>query len=185
MAGGKSSRMGTDKLTLPLNNSTLPEAAIARFRREFSDVRVSVREDGVYPHISAPKIADVKSGLGPIGGLYAALTALKRDVFIVAADMPYSDPLAAKKIIELGSGFDAAALLGADSRLEPLFAFYSYSALTAAEAAIEAGIYKMNYLLKQLHTRAIAPAELGELYSDKLLLNINYPEDYKLLLNCY
>jgi len=182
MAGGQSSRMGTDKLKLPVNNSTLLELAVERFCSEFSDVRVSTRNDAILPHISVPAIFDVITLLGPIGGLHAALMALKRDVFIVAADMPFSNPLAARKIIEFGRDYQAAALVGYDGRLEPLFAYYSYSALQEVQHLIDGGIYKMNYLLKQLNTRAIKPEELGELYSEKLLLNINYPEDYKFLL---
>jgi molybdopterin-guanine dinucleotide biosynthesis protein A len=39
----------------------------------------------------------------------------------------------------------------------------------------------MSALLRRIDTRFISPDELGALWDERLLLNVNTPEDYELL----
>ena len=49
LAGGKSRRMGRDKLSLPQGNTTVLNAAVERFSAVFDRVYISVRDRGRYP----------------------------------------------------------------------------------------------------------------------------------------
>ena len=182
LAGGKSQRMGRDKLELSLDGRTLLESAVSRFEAEFEDVHISVGDAAKYPDVAAQRIVDVFPGIGPIAGLHSALTNLPGDgVFLVAADLPYSSPYAAKRIIEMGREKDACIVRLPDGRLEPLFGYYSKALLPLCEEAIKSDNYQIREILFSANTLFINPHELGECWNEKLFLNVNYPEDYEKL----
>ena len=181
LAGGASRRMGRDKLLLEVDGLTLLEAAVNRFKEEFADVCVSVAENGKYPQIKAREIVDVRRGAGPLSGLHAALANLRHDhdgVFVVAADLPYSSPKAALRIIELCGDHDACIIRLANGNIEPLFGYYKKTLLPLCEEALSSGDNRMSEVLYKADTRFIPPEELGELWNEKLIFNINYPDDY-------
>ena len=179
LAGGKSRRMGRDKLELQLGGSTLLKSAVERFAGEFDDVYVSVADISKYPDVTARRIADILPGAGPLSGLHAALSSIPGDgVFLVAADLPYASAGAAKRIAELCGGKDASVIRLPDGKLEPLFAFYRTTLLGRCFDAIQSGDYRMTEILYNADTRFILPEELGALWNEKLIVNINRPEDF-------
>jgi len=182
LAGGMSRRMGRDKLELTLDGRTLLESAVSRFTEEFEDVYLSVADEAKYPNIKSRRIVDILPGAGPLSGLHAALKNLPCDgVFLVAADLPFACPLAAKQIIEMCGDNDACIIKLPDGRLEPLFGYYRKTLLPLCEDAITSGNYRIREILSRAQTLYIDPSELGTLWDEKLILNLNYPEDYNKL----
>ena len=180
LAGGMSKRMGRDKLELTLGGQTLLESIVCRFRESFEDVVISVSDPDKYSCVSGPRVIDILPGAGPLSGLHAALTLIPYGgVFLVAADLPYACPRAAKRIIELCGDKDACIIRHSGTKLEPLFGYYKKSLLRPCEEAITSGDYRMSAILADAGTRYVTPYELGELWDEKLILNINYPEDYE------
>ena len=182
LAGGKSRRMGRDKLELELHGQTMLESAVNRFMDEFDEVYISVADEKKYPDVQSRRIVDILPGSGPISGLHAALKHLNGDgVFLVAADLPYSCPRAAKRIIELCDEKEACVVKFPDGRLEPLFGYYRNSLLGPCEELIASGEFRMSELLARADTRYATPGEIGDLWDESMMLNINYPEDYEKL----
>lgn len=183
LAGGQSRRMKRDKLALPFGTETLLASVVSRFSACFDKVYLSVAEAGKYPEIKAARLTDIYKGCGPMGGLHAALKSAEDEgVFLVAADLPYSDPLAAKRIIELAGESDICITTDGESRYEPLFGYYNKSILPLVENALQTGDFKLTALFDKIRLRVVTKEELGSLFTEKLLLNINYPEDYERLL---
>jgi molybdopterin-guanine dinucleotide biosynthesis protein A len=182
LAGGKSLRMGRDKLALPFQGSSLTERCVKRFQAEFGveNVVLSVNDLSRFAELNIRKIADEHAAIGPIGGLYAALTQMVGAVFLVASDMPFCDPAVAKRLLDLSrvTDCDACALQNGEGKPEPLFAYYAQSALPTIRTHIADGEFKMGYLLKRLNTRFVSFEELGGVASPQMLFNINTPEDY-------
>jgi molybdopterin-guanine dinucleotide biosynthesis protein A len=184
LAGGESRRMKRDKLALPFGASSLLASAVCRFSACFDTVVLSVADAGKYPEIDAVRVTDIYKGCGPLGGLHAALkSAGDEGVFLVAADLPYSDPRTALRMIELCTSGDVCILTDSRSRYEPLFGYYRKSILPHVENALQSGDYKLAALLEKVMLRVVTEKELGSLWNEKLLLNINYPEDYESLLH--
>ena len=180
LAGGKSRRMGRDKLALTIEGQTLLEAAVNRFSAVFDSVYISVADAEKYADISAARIEDVYPGCGPLSGLHAALSAVAGDdVFLVAADLPFADPYAALEILRRRGSADACVIKREDGYIEPLFGCYSRAALPACEALLKSGDYKMRALLGRVDTKYISAGDLGSFWNERLLLNMNYPEDYE------
>jgi len=182
LAGGNSRRMGRDKLELPMGGLSLLESALNRFSEVFEDIYISVADDAKYPNVVARRIVDIVPGAGPLSGLHAALKVLPDDgVFLVAADLPYADPNAAKRIIELCGEKDACIIRLPDGRLEPLFGYYRRILLQPCEKALQSGDYRLTEILLSAESRFVEPRELGALWDDRLIMNINYPDDYEKL----
>jgi len=178
LAGGKSRRMGRDKLELPIDGRTLLESAVSRFSAEFDELFLSVADAEKYPGVAARRVVDILPGAGPLSGLHAALTSVGGDgVFLVAADLPYASARAAKRIIELCGECEACVIRFPDGKLEPLFGYYRKAILPRCSDAIKSGDYRMTEILAGADTRYIDPCELGDLWDEKLILNINYPGD--------
>jgi len=180
LAGGKSRRMGRDKLELSIGGETLLESSVKRFSEAFRDVFISVADAGKYPEITAQRIVDVLPGAGPLSGLHASLSAVAADgVFLVAADLPFASALLAKRIIGLTGDKEAGVIRLHDGKLEPLFALYRTSLLSRCEAAIVSGDNRMTGVIFSADTRYIDTGELGDLWDEKAIVNINSPEDYR------
>ena len=69
-----------------------------------------------------------------------------------------------------------------DGKLEPLFGLYSRTLLGGCENAIKTGGRRMTEVLYNADTRFVNPGELGDLWDERLILNINYPEDLDKIL---
>ena len=182
LAGGKSRRMGKDKLSLPQSGTTVLEAAAIRFSESF-DVYISINESGRYENVPYPKIEDIFKNCGPLGGLHAALKNTDGDgVFLAASDLPFSSPETAKFIIEAGKEHDICITRDADGRFEPLFGFYKKCVLETAEELLQSGVYKMTELFKRHSVLILSPEEMGVHWKAENFENMNYPEDFDRLL---
>jgi molybdopterin-guanine dinucleotide biosynthesis protein A len=180
LAGGRSRRMGRDKLTLPYGNETLLQRAARIYSGYFDKLYLSVGDSAKYADTDIERIEDLFRDCGPMAGLHAAL--LKTNaagVFLIAADLPFANPMAARFITERGRGRDACILKTDDGHCEPLFGYYAKSMLSHAQKALEAGIYSMTALYRHADVRFVSVAELGDLWRENMLFNINSPEDYE------
>ena len=182
LAGGKSRRMGRDKLALDFGGMSLLESAVERFNSEFSEsVYISVGDPEKYAQVKALRIVDIYPGTGPLSGLHAALATIPAPndgVFLIAADLPFASAHAAKHIITLRGNSEVCVIKLPDGRLEPLFAYYSKSLLQRCEDQIKSGDYRMSVLINNANVRYVEPQELGAYWDEKMIWNINNPDDY-------
>lgn len=183
LAGGKSRRMGRDKLSLPQDGTTVLQAAVNRFSEFFDKVYISVDNISRYSDVSAWHIEDIYKGCGPMGGLHAALSEISGDgAFLAAADLPFSDPKIAIKMIELCGEHDICITADRSGRAEPLFGYYKKGVLPTVEMLLKNGIYKMTALFERTDTLKVTPDEIGVVWNEKAFENMNYPEDFERLL---
>ena len=184
LAGGKSSRMGTDKLMLPQQDTTVLEQAVRRFSSAFDRICVSVARLDDYPGISAEHIADEFPGSGPMAGIHAGLKHCGPEgAFFCAADLPFSDPEAALLIMEkCPEDAEICVAAGPTGQPEPLFGFYRVSVLPRAEELLLAGRFRMRELLDACATCCLTEREAGGIWNGAGFANMNTPEDYRRLL---
>ena len=183
LAGGRSRRMGRDKLMLPQDGSTVLETAVRRFSEKFSRVLLSVDRAGRYPDIPVPHVEDTFRGCGPLAGLHAGLKAAGEEgVFLAAADLPFSDPETALRMIELCGEHDICVMRDGKGRFEPLFGCYRISVLQKAEKLLASGKRAMTDLFEVSDTLVLSASELGIPEGSQMLANMNRPEDFSELL---
>ena len=181
LAGGASSRMGSDKSRLNLGGRTFVESAAEALRAVASRVSlVSSRPDSESHGLTV--VPDLRSGLGALGGLHAALASCRAEwAAVVACDLPFvTGVLLARLASMLDENLDAVAPLQEDGRVQPLCAFYRARVCAErAEELIRTGELRPRVLLSRVRTRLVAFEELRGLEgSRRFFLNVNTPDDY-------
>jgi len=178
LAGGASSRMGTDKSQLLIDGQTFAER-IANTLREVTDSVFVVGR--LLDNSSLPSVPDVYPQWGALGGLHAALTACSREwAIVVACDLPF---LTSELLLYLANqrlDHDAVVPIQPDQRPQPLAALYRVEVCRRrATELIEAGRRRPLDLLDAVNTRWVAFDEIRNLErAERFFVNINTPEDY-------
>ncbi len=87
-----------------------------------------------------PRVGDVRVGVGPLGGVHAALTRSAGAILVVAWDMPFVPPALLGYLRRLGDeGAIAVVPENGDGRLEPTCAYYSGKCVEPLEAWLDGG----------------------------------------------
>ena len=178
LAGGASSRMGTDKSQLLIERQTFTERIAATLRHIADSVTLVGRS---LDDSRLESVPDVYPQWGALGGLHAALTACRRDwAIVVACDLPFVTAELFARLAELRLDHDAVVPVQEDNRPQPLAALYRIDRCRQrATELIEAGRRRPLDLLEAVNTRWVAFDEIRNLdQAEKFFVNINTPEDY-------
>ena len=185
LAGGASSRMGTDKSQLVIDQQTFTQ----RIAETLFEVTGSVTLVGrALDDSTLPKVPDVYPKWGALGGLHAALAACEREwAIVVACDLPFVTRELFLFLASLRLDHDAVVPLQQDERPQPLAALYRVNPCRErAEALIQAGRRRPLDLLESVKTRWVAFDEIRNLdQADRFFVNINTPEDYYAAIRGY
>src|SRR5688572_27856914 len=137
LAGGASSRMGTDKAQLLLENQTFVE----RIADTLLTVTNSIRLVGGREYSKLQTVADGYPQWGALGGLHAALAACRSEwAIVVACDLPFVTSELFSYLAAQRMDHDAIVPIQEDGRPQPLAALYRVNpCLRQATDLIEAG----------------------------------------------
>jgi molybdopterin-guanine dinucleotide biosynthesis protein A len=177
LAGGKSSRMHTDKAALAYHGrSQLAEAmrlAAPLAARAFVSVRADQVDDPV--RASFAQIIDRHENLGPIAGIMAAQEQYPNVAWLVlACDLPYLDAATLEHLLRARDpARDATAYTSSHDGLpEPLCAIYEPASREKLAAYLAAGHQCPRKFLRQADVRLIAAPNA------RALDNINTRAEY-------
>jgi|SRR5687767_8011954 len=177
LAGGASSRMGTDKAQLLLENQTFVE----RIADTLLTVTNSIRLVGGREYSKLQTVADVYPQWGALGGLHAALAACRSEwAIVVACDLPFVTSELFQRLASLRANHDAVVPMQLDGRPQPLAALYRADPCAArATELIQAGRRRPLDLLQAVDTRWVEFTEIANLaQAERFFVNINTPGDY-------
>ena|SRR6185503_20586936 len=177
LAGGASSRMGTDKSQLLLEDQTFVE----RIADTVLTVTDSIRLVGGQQNSKLSTVADVYPQWGALGGLHAALSACEREwAIVVACDLPFVTAELFRSLASMRGDHDAVVPIQPDGRPQPLAALYRVDpCLQRATELIEAGRRRPLDLLQSVKTRWVDFSEIANLaQAQRFFVNINTPDDY-------
>lgn len=185
LAGGKSLRLGRDKVLERVGNTSLLEQAISRIDSLSKDIIiVTAKERTFAPLADNPKIkivSDIFPGQGSLGGIYTGL--VKSDSFynlVVAADMPFLNEALLRYMIEVSDGFDFV-LPRVKNLFEPLHAIYSKNCIAPIKSILEQGKKVIIELFNYVKVRYIEAGEVDRFDPQHLsFFNINTKEDLEL-----
>ncbi|HJR06171.1 MAG TPA: molybdenum cofactor guanylyltransferase [Pyrinomonadaceae bacterium] len=183
LAGGASSRMGTDKARLTLGGYTFVARIAEALRAIATEISVVSARPDDGGALDLPIVADIHRDCGALGGLHAALNACRTPwAAIVSCDLPFVTGELFARLCELRTpDVDAVAPLQTDGRPQPLCALYSTGrCLERVERLLREGERRPRVLLGEARTRWVEPAELADLRdAEMFFLNVNTPEDYE------
>jgi molybdopterin-guanine dinucleotide biosynthesis protein A len=186
LAGGRSTRMGQDKASLPFGDETLLTRAIRLVGSVADEVLVVARPDPgeANPYLGLPAriVFDPIEDLGPLAGIAAGLAASTTDVnLIVACDMPLIKPAVLRRLVELRENADICVAV-IDGRASPLCAVYRSSVANAAEALLATGERRVMRLLDQVQTKRVDAAVFRDIDPElDSFVSVNTPDAYQKL----
>jgi len=184
LAGGASSRMGSNKALLPHKGGRFIESIYRELSDIFPEVILVTNNPDQYAFLPCRKVPDLFEGMGALAGIHAGLAQSSNPaVFTVACDMPHLDSWLIRHIANRGVGCDVV-LPRSNSGYEPLHALYREGCLPVMEDCLNRGERRIVSILPQLRVREIAAAEVARFDpSFDSFSNINTPQEYYDLRN--
>ena len=178
LAGGRSSRMGTDKSFVPVHGRPMIDWVLAAVQGLGTETFLITNRPVAYTHLGLPLFGDLYPDSGPLGGVYTALTqAVHPHVLVVACDMPFLCRDLLGYMLSLVPDYDVVVprLAGIP---EPLHAAYSRACLAPIRARLEAGQRKMINFYADVRVRYLDEPELDRFDPEhRSFYNLNTPED--------
>ena len=160
LAGGRSTRMGTDKALLQVDGVRLIDGAVATLCGLFPEVLIIANDPQPYAGLAVPVHADLVPEKGSLGGIYTAVAAATHPhVFCLACDMPFANPALIRFLCTLAEGHDVVVPRTAEG-LQPLHALYGRGCLPPMRGQIEADRLKIDRLYAAVRVRYVDEAEM-------------------------
>jgi len=183
LAGGKSKRLGRNKVIETIGGLSLVETVINRLQKLNSPIIIVTAHDSVMPALNnfpgIKIIEDIKPGKGTLGGIYTGLFAAPTHYSLaVACDMPFINLDLVKYMIDAAEGFDAVVPRTVRQVLEPLHALYSRSCLEPIESLIDQNRLSVLDLYPLIKVRYIEDSEINRFDPRNIsFFNINTEAD--------
>lgn len=186
LCGGKSTRMGRDKASLPFGDETMLQRVVRLLSTVVPVSRIVVvgAQNQVLPALAPEVIVarDQNAARGPLEGLAAGLRAMPPDVdavYATSCDVPMLQPAFVEYLFnELG---DYSIAVPVDGEFHhPLAAVYRTSVLTTVEQLLAADRLRPRFLFDEISTREISVDELRAVDPElQTLANLNHPDEYE------
>jgi molybdopterin-guanine dinucleotide biosynthesis protein A len=178
-AGGRSSRMGSDKAWLELGGQTMIERVIAAVAPVTSSVAI-IANDPQYARLGLPVFADTNRGVGPLEAIRTALVNSSTSrVVLAGCDLPFVTSELFSFLLGLEGGHQTVVPLSREGLLEPLCAVYSTESLAVVTELIASGERKVQRLFDRVPTRFLAFGEISHLPGAELFFeNVNTRQEY-------
>ena len=149
LAGGKSSRIGMDKLLLPVHGRPMIERILSVLNEVFEQIIVVGEPRACLERLESIIVVEDKiRGIGPIGGIYTGLQYMEAEYgFFVACDMPFLDASIIRQQVRWAEQGTADAIVPRYGQLlEPLHGIYSKRCLEPVSILIRQGDYRIRRL---------------------------------------
>lgn len=183
LCGGKSTRMGVPKATLPFGSETMLQRVVRLLATEVSPIVVVAAGGQALPPLP-PDVTvarDEQEARGPLEGLRAGLKALPDTVeaaYVTSCDVPLLVPAFVRRMIELLHGYDVA-VMDIDGFAHPLSAAYRRTTLPSIESLLTRDRLRPVFLFESVRTRRVVPEEMADVDPRlQTLRNLNTKDDY-------
>jgi molybdopterin-guanine dinucleotide biosynthesis protein A len=176
LAGGRSSRMGTDKAFIELAGKPLIAYATETLRNICAEVSILGSDPKLLPH--GRLVPDLHAGCGPIGAIEAALTDSRFDWnLLVPVDVPFLPPeLVREWALSVTADLELrVSYFEVGGRAEPGVLLIRRSVRPAISAAIERGDYKLLPALRAAAPGASLRVEPLREDPEQWFTNVNTP----------
>lgn len=180
LAGGKSSRMGTDKGLLLLNGKPMVQYVIDALSKVVSKI-IIISNNEAYKQFGLDVFPDLVKEKGPVGGIYTALSYSSTESNIcVSCDTPFITEKLLNLLIENSANFDITVSRYKD-KIHPLIGVYKKSILDTFKKSLDKNQLKLSLVNKNVEYNVVE-VEGGEV-TEMNFYNINTQIDLKTIEN--
>jgi molybdenum cofactor guanylyltransferase len=185
LAGGKSSRLGRNKIVEKIGTQSLLERVVANLSPLDCEIIVVAGEDSCLPALKGfPKlkiIKDIYPGKGSLGGIYTGLVNSRSfHNLVIACDMPFLNRDLIKYLFEIARGYDVVVPKLEEGIFEPLHAVYSQSCVVPLELLLKQDMLRIFNLYEKVTVRYVSSREVERFDPQHMsFFNINTEKDLK------
>ncbi len=185
LAGGKSSRMGTNKSFLKIGNKFIIEIITELMSSIFQKNILSTNTPDEYKFLNLLMVEDIFKYSGPLAGIHSALLKSSTEKnFIISCDLPLMN----REMIDYIVNFKTDCKIvipRAAGYLQPLIGIYHKSLLLEIENILKetsqecpkSSHKSLHKLIERINSEVIDPTSLP-FYSDELFFNMNNEADF-------
>ena len=178
LAGGKSSRMGSDKGLIEFNGKPMIQHIIDRFN-ELNLPILIIANNPAYSKFGYPVVEDLIKDKGPVGGIYTGLMTSNSDRnLIVSCDMPNISSQLLEHLINQSKGHPLT-IPHHGQRLHPLIGVYSKSTLDSFKASLKNDQLRLSSICSALDAKIITLSDDLKINLSADFSNINTLQDIK------
>jgi molybdenum cofactor guanylyltransferase len=179
LAGGLSSRMGTNKAFTTVGGVPIIKRIIERVKRLGQEVFIVTNTPAEYAHLWLPMHRDVIPGKGPLGGLYTAIEVAKHPyVLAVSCDQPFLNVTLLQSLIDQREGYDVVVPLALDGYPQSMHAIYGKGCLEAIKKNLDADKLKMIGFFPDVRVLEVSGDAIDQFDPQRRsFMNVNSPED--------
>jgi molybdopterin-guanine dinucleotide biosynthesis protein A len=191
LAGGFSSRMGSNKSLLEIDGYTMIERTHDLLKKIFGEVITSTNEPELFEFLNSTKVKDIYPHLGPLAGIHSALSTVKANkIFLISCDMPFIQPSIINYLLKIETE-EMIVLPKAKDRIQYFCGIYDKQILSVVESILKAvseakcrneevknsALSMWNFIERM--GAEIVDVEYERFYFNDLFFNINTPEDFE------
>ena len=174
VAGGKSSRMGSDKALLPFDHSpTLTQFQLDRLQGYFSSIYISCKSKEKFDfHASFIEDDPHYAYSSPLVALSSILKCFQTPVCILSVDTPCVSPDIFTSLYSHMQTTDDAMVAKTPCKIHPLCAIYRPFIQEKITMMLQKEDHKMMHLLQNISTQYV------NFENEEIFFNLNYRSDY-------
>ncbi len=150
LAGGKSSRMRTDKGFVSFKEKPFVNHIVDALKPLVKNIMI-VSDHSQYDSLGYKRVEDVFPEAGPLSGLYSGLLQSGSDLnFVLSCDVPLITSEILKKLLNAYTKEVNAVVCKADARIMPLVGLYNKNCIAVCKKLLENDERRMMRLLETL-----------------------------------
>ena len=179
LAGGKSSRMGSDKGFVIYNDKPFIQYIIDALQPLVDEI-IIVSNNPDYDAFKLKRVNDIIENAGPIAGLYSGLHHSNTVMnLVLSCDIPLINKDVLEQLISQKSEEIDVIQIESQGKTMPLIALYNKRCVSTCLELLESGERRLRFLINKLKSKTIVLNDT----LDKHTANINSQSDLKELNN--
>lgn len=180
LCGGKSTRMGTNKSLLKINEEKVIDQISKELTKITDNVILIANEPEPYEYLNLPIYQDRYENSGPLAGIESAMYHVEADTFLFAAcDMPFINKDVYNVLLPLMRAVDAV-VPKYNGRVHPLAALYKRDCLPIIQAKLNEKDFRVRSFYEEIHvTYVTSYPKLEHSVVEKHFFNMNNPSQYE------
>ena len=174
LAGGKSSRFGSDKAQAVYRGTTLLDRAVSLLNDLNLNPVVAARKGAEVSTLKCVTIYDKRPDQGPLGGIETAMSIFKKVSFLVlTCDMPQVTPGLLSTLLSAHQNGREATLFSHEGRPQPFPGIYAASLHDRIRLHLIHGKRSMRHLLETIENKKCLLSEVDAAFFH----NVNFVDD--------
>ena len=175
LAGGKSSRMGSDKGLLTINDKTFVEHVIVAMK-PLVDKIIIVSNNKDYDQFGYRRVEDSIKDSGPLAALYSGLKHSETEFnLVLSCDIPMIKTELLKKLVDADLENHEVVQIESNTKTMPLIAMYKKQCMHKCLELLQQGERRLRVAVNELKTKTI----IIDAEFDQFVKNVNTKEDLK------